>query len=49
MSLSEGSYTLRASIGWSIFPLHGRDHEVLLKHADQHMYEVKRRKKEGRS
>jgi diguanylate cyclase (GGDEF)-like protein len=49
MSLSEGSYTLRASIGWSIYPMHGRDHEALLKHADQHMYEVKRRKKEGRS
>ncbi|CAA0115753.1 diguanylate cyclase [Zhongshania aliphaticivorans] len=49
MSLNESSYTLRASIGWSIYPMHGRDHEALLKHADQHMYEVKRRKKEGRS
>jgi len=49
MSLSEGSYTLKASIGWSIYPEHGKDHEALLKHADQQMYEVKRRKKEGRN
>lgn len=49
MSLNEGSYTLKASIGWSIYPEHGKDHEALLKHADQQMYEVKRRKKEGRN
>lgn len=49
MSLSEGSYTLKASIGWSIYPVHGKDHEALLKHADQQMYEAKRRKNEGRN
>lgn len=49
LSLKEGTYTLKASIGWSIFPTHATDYEALLKHADQHMYEAKRRKKMTRA
>ncbi|MBQ0760152.1 MAG: GGDEF domain-containing protein [Zhongshania sp.] len=48
LSLKEGKYTLKASIGWSIYPQHATDYEALLKYADQHMYEVKRLKKAAR-
>lgn len=48
LSLKEGKYTLKASIGWSIYPYHATDYEALLKYADQHMYEVKRLKKAAR-
>ena len=48
LSLKEGKYTLKASIGWSIYPYHATDYEALLKYADQHMDEVKRLKKAAR-
>ncbi len=36
-----------ASIGISIFPLHGRDPEILIKNADKAMYEIKEAGKNG--
>ena len=49
LALKHGKYTLRASIGWSIYPIHAKDYEALLKCADQRMYEVKRREKASRT
>ncbi|CAA0110342.1 putative signaling protein [Zhongshania aliphaticivorans] len=43
--LAEGSYTLKASIGWAIYPVDAKDSKTLLKFADQSMYEAKRRNK----
>jgi diguanylate cyclase (GGDEF)-like protein len=49
LALKHGTYTLKASIGWSIYPIHAKDYETLLKCADQRMYEMKRLEKASRT
>lgn len=45
LKLKEANYVLKASIGWALYPTHATDYETLLKYADQHMYQAKRRGK----
>ena len=40
--LRVGNLSLRASVGWAIYPLHGTEPYHLLRHADEAMYEHKR-------
>jgi diguanylate cyclase (GGDEF)-like protein len=49
LALKKGTYTLNASIGWAIYPIHAKDYETLLKCADQRMYEAKRLEKASRT
>lgn len=49
LKLKEANYVLKASIGWAIYPTHATDYEALLKYADQHMYQAKRRGKTART
>ncbi len=39
--------SVKASMGVSVYPDHGEDMDVLLKKADQTMYEIKKQKKHG--
>jgi diguanylate cyclase (GGDEF)-like protein len=49
LALKQCTYTLNASIGWAIYPIHAKDYETLLKCADQRMYEAKRLEKASRT
>jgi diguanylate cyclase (GGDEF)-like protein len=45
--ISGSQYTVTASVGISLFPLHGADPETLVRNADYAMYEAKERGKNG--
>jgi diguanylate cyclase (GGDEF)-like protein len=42
LTLENINYQISASIGYAIYPKHGKDYESLLKVADHKMYSVKR-------
>ncbi|MCG5512956.1 diguanylate cyclase domain-containing protein [Ectothiorhodospira shaposhnikovii] len=43
--VQDSECTISGSIGISIFPLHGEDHDALMRHADQALYQAKARGK----
>jgi GGDEF domain-containing protein len=45
--VSGASYALGASIGISLYPIHGTKLAELIEHADSAMYQVKRNGKSG--
>lgn len=42
MTIDGTPYSIDASIGYALYPLHGLDHESLVHHADHEMYAIKR-------
>lgn len=42
LHIRDTEFSTDASIGYALYPIHGRTHEALIHHADQEMYENKR-------